>query len=77
MSILSGQFKVVLEEVGQQRVLINQLIKDRIEKEDFAGLFPISSRENLIALDKAIELGNKKSYVSIDEQFPIFSFFLI
>ncbi|KAM8702659.1 hypothetical protein ACLKA7_000789 [Drosophila subpalustris] len=58
MAVLSGQFKLVLEEQAQQKVQIAQLLRERSEAEGLSSLFPVTDKDELICLDRQIELGN-------------------
>ncbi|KAL7725543.1 hypothetical protein ACLKA6_013898 [Drosophila palustris] len=64
MAVLSGQFKLVLEEQAQQKIQIAQLLRERSEAEGLSSLFPVTDKDELICLDHQIELGNRNCFVS-------------
>ncbi|KAM8702115.1 hypothetical protein ACLKA7_017680 [Drosophila subpalustris] len=55
MAVLSGQFKLVLEKVGQQKIQTAQLLRERSEAEGLSSLFPVASKDELKCLDLQIE----------------------
>ncbi|KAL7743809.1 hypothetical protein ACLKA6_000216 [Drosophila palustris] len=65
MAVMSGQFKLVLEEQAQQKIQIAQLLRDRSEAEGLSSLFPVTDKDELICLDHQIELGNRNCFYSI------------
>ncbi|KAL7724594.1 hypothetical protein ACLKA6_010171 [Drosophila palustris] len=65
MAVLSGQFKLVLEEQAQQKIQIAQLLRERSEAEGLSSLFPVTDKDELICLDHQIELGNRNWFVKI------------
>ncbi|KAL7730462.1 hypothetical protein ACLKA6_016685 [Drosophila palustris] len=55
MAVLSSQFKLMLEEVGQQKIQIAQLLRKRSEAEGLSSLFRVASEDELKCLDLQIE----------------------
>ncbi|KAL7731797.1 hypothetical protein ACLKA6_016730 [Drosophila palustris] len=55
MAVLSSQFKLMLEEVGQQKIQIAQLLRKRSEAEGLSSLFRVASADELKCLDLQIE----------------------
>ncbi|KAM8714854.1 hypothetical protein ACLKA7_001257 [Drosophila subpalustris] len=55
MAVLSGPFKLMLEEVGQQKIQIAQLLRKRSEAEGLSSLFRVASEDELKCLDLQIE----------------------
>ncbi|XP_039969035.1 uncharacterized protein LOC120780867 [Bactrocera tryoni] len=63
MSQISAQYQVLLEEVAQQKVLIQQLLKERTDDSSIMREFPIKNITDLGRINENIEVRGKKNYI--------------
>uniref|UniRef100_A0A034WT99 DUF4806 domain-containing protein n=1 Tax=Bactrocera dorsalis TaxID=27457 RepID=A0A034WT99_BACDO len=63
MSQISAQYQVLLEEVAQQKVLIQHLLKERTDDSSKMREFPIKNKTDLGRINENIEVRGKKNYI--------------
>ncbi|XP_034478316.1 uncharacterized protein LOC117784631 [Drosophila innubila] len=68
MAILSDQYKSLLDDLAEQKVLITQLLNGRAYDTDLGKKFPILSKNALIQINDDIETGDRNSYINVMRQ---------
>ncbi|KAM8711165.1 hypothetical protein ACLKA7_000320 [Drosophila subpalustris] len=68
MAIISDQYTALLEDLAEQKVLITQLLQERVGDTNLGRNFPIKSRDALIQMNDDIAMGDRNSYIKMMSQ---------